>query len=328
MRLIGLMSFWDEPPRDLRKAIESYHAIGMTHLVTVDGAYGSFPGATPVSDKRQHAEIADTCDRLRIDLRSYLPMETWPTETQKRGFMFHLAAEVFATTPDDWFVVVDADEHIDKPFDVRPHLQRTELAAADFQMIEPAGAGNPAKDEPLRKCFRALPGLTVRLNHFTYATEDRVLWGYGAERGLDLTALKFTHTTNLRKRDRRDRKKQYYDTRDKIGLERHASCYKCGQEATDIVGSDLHWSAPFKKDGVLVRAVKSTRYRCCERHAKRLRYENRHVLERIANEIPQYRGLKYYEIPGVEPGYWCNTPKGPEHAMTAVLDVPKVLAHG
>lgn len=317
-RLIGLLSWWDEPPRDLRTAIRGYRQIGMTHLAVVDGAYGIFPGATPVSDKRQHAAIAELCNELGIDLLIYLPFETWPTETQKRGFMFQLAAQEFATTPDDWFVIVDADERVLNPFDVRPLLSHIAEPSADLFMIEPAGGGKPEKREPLRKFFRALPGLTTKLNHFTFVAGERVLWGYGAERSFDLTSLRIEHTTNLRSRRRRELKEIYYRQRDEIGLEPQDGCYKCGEPATTIVKSDLDISGG--PQGV---QIKSTKYRCCDRHGKRLRFENAKVLSaRMGSDHAVWNRA------GVEIGMWCNTPKDDlSYAFVASEQpVPKVLA--
>ena len=312
-RLIGLLSWWDEPTRDLRTAIRGYHALGMTHMAAVDGAYGIFPGATPVSDKRQHAAIAELCNELGIDLLIYLPYETWSTETQKRGFMFQLAAQEFATTPDDWFVVVDADEIVLNPFDVATLLRRTRLNAADLHMVEPAGAGNPAKAFDIRKFFRALPGLTTKLNHHTFIAGDHILWGFGQEESLDLTSLRVEHTTNLRKRDRRERKTVYYETRDKLGLEPQDGCYRCEAPATATVKSGFTKTV----DGRL----RSNKYRCCDRHARRLRFENERVLTRLLGGHPSK-----FVRQGLEPGSWCNTPKSNDYAITSQLDVPSVLA--
>jgi hypothetical protein len=74
------------------------------------------------------------------------------------------------------------------------------------------------------KFFRAIPGLRCVNDHFTYTTPDgRRLWGdqskHQMEARADLTCVEVEHHKELRHEDRRKAAKEYYDTRDALGVE-------------------------------------------------------------------------------------------------------------
>lgn len=282
MRLIGLLSWFDEPVKDIERCIRSFHACGMTHLVAVDGAYGLFPGGAPVSDVRQHQTIAAVCEELGIDLRLYLPPDVWATETDKRALMFHIAEHEFHTNRADWLIVIDADEYVPKPLDLRPLLAATSLDAADVHVDEPGGGGNPAKTFDVRKLFRALPGLTVRLNHHTYVAGERVLWGFGQIESADLSQLTVRHMTNLRPARRRVVKETYYADRDAQGIETQHGCFMagCDQPATVKLRSGFTYDVVRDK-------LRSNAHRACDKHARRLVHINRQALPGILRTLSE-----------------------------------------
>lgn len=274
MKLVGILCWFDEPPHDLERCLRSFHACGMTHLVAVDGAYGLFPDAHPVSDSTQHQTIAAVCDELHIDLRMYLPPKVWDTETDKRAIAFEIGAAEFATTCDDWFLIVDADEYVPQPADLRPLLRPVTLDAADVHFDEPAGGGNPAKTFDIRKLFRALPGLTVVFNHHTYVAGDTVLWGYGQVESADLSHVTVRHMTNLRPAKRRVVKETYYRDREATGIEAANVCFKCGAEGTVKLRSGFTYDPGRDK-------LRSNHHLACDKHSRMLQYRNRHALPKI-----------------------------------------------
>ena len=274
MKLVGLLSWFDEPPHDIERCIRSFHACGMSHLVAVDGAYGLFPDARPVSDSRQHETIAAVCNELAIDLRLFLPPDVWATETEKRAMLFEIAELQFDTTAEDWFVVIDADEYVPDPVDLRPLLAPISYVAADLHVDEPSGGGNPAQSFDIRKLFRALPGLTVCFNHHTYAAGDTVLWGYGQVESADLSQVTVRHMTNLRPAKRRVVKETYYRDRETHGLEAANVCFKCGAEGTVKLRSGFTYDPGRDK-------LRSNHHLACAKHARMLQYRNRNALPKI-----------------------------------------------
>lgn len=279
MKLIGLLSWFDEPERDLRRAIETFHAAGMTHLVAVDGAYGIFPGGAATSPPGQRRTIEQTCERLGIPVVVHEPSRTWPTETEKRALMFGLAERRLATTLADWFIVLDADEYVSAPVDLPSRLAAVTADAVNVAVLEPAGAGRPRREFLIRKIFRALPGLTVRWNHHTYATPDgRVLWGSNQVDAETMRDVQVVHTTNLRRAERRAVKDAYYSARDELGIESNSRCWRCGAEATHTMRSN------FTYDPVDDR-LDSTLFRACDAHLRRLMYDNDLAIKRILGQI-------------------------------------------
>lgn len=271
MRVIGLLAWYDEPTKDLERCIRTFHAAGVTALVAVDGAYGLFPGAQPVSPVEQHVLIAQTCAELKIDLRLWRPRELWDTETDKRAFMFGLAEQHLRQSDEDWYCVMDADEYVKGQVDLQGLLRKTRFDAADVTFDEPAGAGKPHKRFELRCLFRALEGLTVRFNHHTYMVGDRILWGYGHEPAEDLTFVTIVHTTNLRPAKRRKLKDTYYADRDDQGIEGRPTCMFCGDDSTTEIRSGYTYDSvndKLRSNGALV----------CDRHVSRVFYLNASVL--------------------------------------------------
>lgn len=283
MKLVGLLSWFDEPTKDLERCIRSFHACGMTHLVCCDGAYGLFPGGAPVSDSRQHATITSVCNELAVDLRIYLPPRMWETETDKRATVFRIAEREFATTLDDWLIVIDADEYVPAPRDLRPMLATLTLDAADLHVDEPGGGGNPAKQFEIRKLFRAIPGLTVRLNHHTYVAADKVLWGFGQVESADLSQVTVRHMTNLRPARRRVVKERYYYEREAQGIETQHGCYMAGCDAEATVKLRSGFTYDVDRD-----KLRSNAHRACDKHKRRLVHENRSVLPGILRVLSEH----------------------------------------
>jgi hypothetical protein len=128
MKLVGLLSFYDEPVPTLLACIASLAEHGVDELVAVDGAYGLYPGGRARSHPDQHAAIVLACRELGMSCTLHAPRTVWRgNEVEKRTFMFSLA---WATARDgDWFWVMDADQVVlETPTDHRRneplHLRR------------------------------------------------------------------------------------------------------------------------------------------------------------------------------------------------------------
>jgi hypothetical protein len=256
VKIIALLSSYDEDPAWLAAAIASTAKIGADHLVAVDGAYSIFPDAKPASGHEQHAAIVETTLALGMGLTLHVPQQPFVgNEVEKRSLMFALAEQV-AEPNIDWYMVIDADEVIRKaPDDLRQRLETTTFDAArvEFENREPPRTKKQQAMnwEPITRVdipifFRAIPNLRVVGNHFTYEVvgTGRKLWGMGDSKtsGLvtdfeDLTDLKIDHKTAFREANRKQRSKDYYARRDRERVERHI-CIRCDADAKAVVIAD------------------------------------------------------------------------------------------
>lgn len=152
----------------------------------------------------------------------------WGGEVQKRDFMFRLG-ETF-TTPDDWYLRIDADETLTSvPADARRRLSETQLDVAEVtiwerEASEQANSFVDTGDDyrsPFRCLFRALPGIRIEQAHYLVTVPDerrrrRVL---NADRVVHknepaelLHDIGLEHRTRQRPLGRQRLKKEYYDT--------------------------------------------------------------------------------------------------------------------
>lgn len=211
-------------------------------MVVIDGAYLLYPDRRNWSSPEQHEAVVYTCQAAGLGLTVHVPPGLWAgNEVEKRSAMFAHAEQV-AEPNVDWYWVMDADEIVDHcPTDLRARLDATDLDVAEVTEFE----RHPETDqaswfdwEPesrfqIRKLFRAIPGLHVEGNHYTYATPDgRKLWDQAKpedqEPCLDLSDLTIEHRTNYRTRNRTTKAKAYYQLRDKTGVEQAAAGGRAG----------------------------------------------------------------------------------------------------
>jgi len=236
MRLIGLLSWYAERPSWLAACIASYRVAGIDHLVALDGAYALFPGGTARSAGVEADALVEICNAHDIGLTLVRPATTWAgNEVEKRTSLFR-HADAIAVAHEDWYVVIDADELVTRALDGwRDRLAETELDCAELLLweredrdTEPRAQVDrvlrvePRSRAPIRKLFRAIPGIRCVGNHYTWVTPDgRQLWGSRVRvPGLDLTdELHVEHRTQYRGLLRRDASHAYYRLRDAAGIE-------------------------------------------------------------------------------------------------------------
>lgn len=190
MRIVALLSWYDEPPTWLAETVASIGKV-CDHLIAVDGPYAMFPGALskPASGPEQVETILRVAAGSGIGCTIHQPREPWwGGEVEKRDAMFRLG-ETF-TTADDWYLVVDADEVVSKaPSDLRRRLAESTLDVAELTLWERETQSRVAElvdtssdyRTPLRRLFRTLPELHIEQAHYVVtATRDgvkRVLCG-------------------------------------------------------------------------------------------------------------------------------------------------------
>jgi hypothetical protein len=217
MRIIGLLSWYEEPASWLAECVASAARL-CDHLIAVDGPYAQFPGALrkPASGSEQAEVIGHAAAGAGIGVTIHTPRSPWwGNEVAKRDFMFRLASTI--AEPGDWLLRIDADEVFSQvPSDTRTLLAATSLDVAEVMMWE---RGEEDGAYPLRVLFRALPGIGVQQAHYvvTAPTSDggtRVLCGnetkHRPEPAEALWDVRLEHRTRLRSAERRALKDGYY----------------------------------------------------------------------------------------------------------------------
>lgn len=208
MRVIGLLSFYDEKPDHLTAAVGSLVTAGVDHLLAVDGAYGLYPHPQPVSPPECHDAIRDATGDVGFTL--HVPAAPWVNnEIEKRTTMFRLA-HALAEPYDDWLFVLDADEVIVESDGWRERLEQCELDVAAILHGEP-----DVRPRSARRLFRAHPrGIRVERAHYLYFDGDgRCLWGLGQIPRKLLTELRVLHRPRERTPERHAGRNQYYEDR-------------------------------------------------------------------------------------------------------------------
>jgi hypothetical protein len=174
MRIIGLLNWYDEPTDWLSECVTSAARV-VDHLIALDGAYRLFPHDDPISPPDQADAIREAATAAEVGCSVVVPSEAWADEIAKRAYLFELGLGL--ATPEDWFMVLDADVVITEAHGVHTSLRVTPFDAASSLLIEPRTTMR------LRNFFRALPGLTVKDHHAHYVVGDRVLFNghYGPQ---------------------------------------------------------------------------------------------------------------------------------------------------
>ena len=208
MRVIGLLSWFDEKPDHLAALVANLADHGISHMVAVDGAFALYPDARAASPVEQRDAIWDAASDARIGCTVYVPTVPWAgNEPEKRTAQFaigHVVAE-----PGDWFVVLDADERIVQAGDYRQTLAGTWHECATVIHTE---QGRP--DLIDRRFYRYQPsGIEVRGTHFRFVTGDgRPLKGPGACEA-DVAPIVVEHHPEARTAERLRRREGYYAAR-------------------------------------------------------------------------------------------------------------------
>lgn len=218
MRIIALLSFYDENPAWLTRCVTSLTKIPVDEIVALDGPYQLY-GGPPRSGRDQYDAIHHG------PIPATVHHGGWEgNEIEKRNHLFTLAEET--ASPDDWYIVIDADEEVsDTRHNENLHqlLSETVFDVATVHLREPGHPQGTMIFPTFPMFFRAIPGLRCITNHYTYQTPDgRKLWGNAKTDRLEprqATQVAVNHYSQLRHPDRRQAALTYYRTRDEQGIE-------------------------------------------------------------------------------------------------------------
>lgn len=243
MRLIGLLSWFDEEPAVLNQCLLGMRLAGVEHVVAVDGRYELYEHEDHASTLTQQGALAAIARSLGLGITLYVPGGPWRGEIEKRTHMFDLA--LAESMPGDWYLVVDADVVVTKvPENLHELLSKTEADVAAVTVHDMNAAAAQRADWPeyfdIRCLFRAQP-LRVEVNHHTYVTLDgRKLWTAAGEgRGepepaLDLRGpMIIQHRQGSRPAERQFASQAYYERREEQGIERGV-CVQCAREGLKV----------------------------------------------------------------------------------------------
>jgi len=209
MRVIALLSWYDERPEQLAEMIDSLQGFA-DGLVAVDGAYALYPNGQPCSPHEQQVEIMRVARQVGLPAIVHQPGKLWAgNQVEKRSFLFRLADTV-AEANEDWYLVIDADEVLESvPADAKARLQASARDAAEVSVLD-KGVG------PQPRLVRAIPGLRAVGLHWRYFTPDgRCLWGYLGKDEVEpfepMGDLEIGHHRERRLPERRARASAYYE---------------------------------------------------------------------------------------------------------------------
>ena len=227
MKVTALLSWFDERPDDLHRAITSHAGAGVLDaVVALDGRYRLYGSGTCVSSAAEYDAIRTACDEHGLGLTLADRVDPWPGEVAKRAHLFGLAA-VGADPARDWVWVIDADNELTEHPGAdrfRAELAGTPEAVVAVTFSEPGRLIDDTR-RPMRQIFRALPGLTAYGRHWHYAAkvggEWAYLWGPGERqvRAHELPEVVVRHHSSERADDRRAAARDYYAARDLCAVE-------------------------------------------------------------------------------------------------------------
>ena len=221
MKIVALLSWFDESPDWLDRCVMSLGKIPVDHIIALDGAYGLFPDGKGSSGREQSQAIIGAARSLGISHEVYQPLKIWPTELVKRDYLFRMGEQ--RTEPTDWYLVIDSDEYVEKAGDTRQLLETTPFDVGAVDLREPGWPHGTIHFPTFPMFFRAIRGIYVDTAHFRYRTPDgRLLWGDAVRDRLEtrqMTPMKVIHERLYRPAERKARADKYYVHRDELDLE-------------------------------------------------------------------------------------------------------------
>jgi hypothetical protein len=225
VKLIALLSWYDEPAWCLTELVTSLAAAGVDHVVAVDGAYMLYPEGRGQSPGEQSQAILSAAQGAGMGCTIHTPQDVWfGNEIEKRTFLF-AAGHLIAEPGVDWLWIVDGDDRVQEALGLRDALEQTEFDVMSV-MTDEVNDGTREGSFPVRRLFRAqLAGIHLEDNHFTYLSGDGELLFEGyciAREGLvDCDHLGFVRVDHRggRSKLREDYARRYYERRKEYAAE-------------------------------------------------------------------------------------------------------------
>lgn len=217
MKIIAMLSFYDEDPQWIEELMVGVSQFADV-LVAIDGAYDLYKGERKFSERQITAPMfASGIEHVHLDIGH----EWSGNETEKRQYMLDKALDI--SEPGDWLMIVDSDylfKEIPRIDIFRKTLQTTSAEAIDINFYESEDGTGVHK---MRMFMRALPGMFMDGNHFTYRLPDgrhhHVLVRDSTAPSIQAEDILVQHRCYLRDEKRREDQTAYYEQRDEQGIE-------------------------------------------------------------------------------------------------------------
>lgn len=199
MKIVGVLSWWDEDPQWLMESVSSAFRL-CDEVIALDGAYEGFPSGGAESPSGQKDALIRAGARVHGG-------RLWRDQMEKRTELFRLATNRTETW--DWVFVFDADDLVVcVPADTRDRLACTRYDVAVYTL---------GGDRYHRGLFRSLRGLRVEDAHYHYVANKYMQTVHlrGEERHhklepfANLTDLRVEHRTSARPPERRQAAAEY-----------------------------------------------------------------------------------------------------------------------
>jgi hypothetical protein len=262
VRLVALLSWFDEPVELLTLALDGARRAGCSAVVAVDGRYEHFPSNGDVSAAEQRAVIDAACRHHGMDLTLHVA-GPWDGEPSKRTQLFGLALAV--SDPGDWWLILDADTIVtDVQDEFLFALAAVEDDAALVRVVDVEARRAKRPDWPVevdfRLLYRAQPMAVIGTHHYDYTrlSDGQPLWrgGSGADEADGVVPatnlaeyMTVEHRPAARDPGRLFQKMQSYTARDESGKEM-GQCARCDKQAQHRVYAD-----PRMQDGHVVASI-------------------------------------------------------------------------
>jgi hypothetical protein len=221
MRIVAMISHYDEDVSRLIKCIGYVADLGATHVVMVDGAYALYPDGRRTTGAYVSSFASEEAEVRGLGFLAYTPRDVFAgNEAEKRQVMLDLALSI--TTDDDFLLPWDADFALYKGQDLTQMLREHPGRWADVALTDsPTDAGWYW----VRLLLRSVRGMHFKKDHYTYHYPDgdhTVVGPRGADlaRGLKLPVWVRHSPDRPDQPGRRDKQKEYYKIRDSTGIER------------------------------------------------------------------------------------------------------------
>lgn len=226
MKLVALLNWYDESVMTLTDVMDDLQRLGVTAIIAAEGRYENFPDGRRYPQGIAATYLTERAAIDKIDLLLYSPRDPWQgDEVAKRQKMLELALAI--TTEEDWLVIFDADYSIISlpTFDWKALLDDLAGPACDVLFSSAAHPGDNAGWHPMRMFMRAVRGMRMGPNHYTYLLPDGSFSeilpreGSGAIVAPLMNSMKVHHWHVCRDETRHAQQTAYYEVRDGQGLE-------------------------------------------------------------------------------------------------------------
>lgn len=174
VRIAAALCWYDEHPAFLGRCVASVADLADV-LVTADGGWECYPGATGMSPPGQQEALrkaAESVGLMQIAIDSDRP---WASQVEKRAFLMDVAGKIA-----DWVLVIDADEYLERcdPAVVRERLEQSELNVGVVEHVNlhrgwSAETPDPPRAGMNRRFYRS--GTTVVQVHSGYVRSGEYL---------------------------------------------------------------------------------------------------------------------------------------------------------